>query len=198
MRDKTWSASEPPENLPPPPRTTLQKSRQSSREDKSTLLTTLVPDTSAAPTLKLLPPTVIHHHFVHIRKQWNGGDYWNAGGRHDKNLGNPGPSPTLTTSQTPRLQLQIPTLFHQVQTSLFTRSWTPSTPIDLPSNPGSASIDCVAAYSFTSANLPYGLLPEPHQAHLISLQSNFSGLPQTCPDHIPPTIRTSHQCPECF
>ncbi|KAG5729194.1 hypothetical protein E4T56_gene14556 [Termitomyces sp. T112] len=82
--DKTWSASGPPGNPPPPPWTTLQKPRQSSREDKLTPLTTPVPGTSVVPTLKLLPPSVIHHHLVQIRKQRSGGDYWNAGGRHDK------------------------------------------------------------------------------------------------------------------
>ncbi|KAG5329656.1 hypothetical protein C0989_009450, partial [Termitomyces sp. Mn162] len=85
-----------------------------------------------------------------------------------------------------------------VQTALFTWSQTPSNPIDPPSNPGSAPIDHPAAYSFTSANLPHGLLPEPRQARPISLQSNSSGPPQICPDHTPPTICTSHQCPEHF
>ncbi|KAG5352684.1 hypothetical protein C0989_001026 [Termitomyces sp. Mn162] len=84
MRDETWSASGPPGNPPPPLQMTLQKPRQSSQEDKSTPLTTPVPDTSMVPTLKLLPPTVIHHHLIQIRRQQSGGDYWNAGGRHDK------------------------------------------------------------------------------------------------------------------
>ncbi|KAG5327422.1 hypothetical protein C0989_011189, partial [Termitomyces sp. Mn162] len=83
-----------------------------------------------------------------------------------------------------------------VQTSLFAWSRTPSTPNDLPSNPGSVPIDHTAAYSFASVNLPYGLLPEPRQDRLVSSQSDFSGPPWTHPDHIPPTIRTSHQCPE--
>ncbi|KAG5349166.1 hypothetical protein C0989_005476, partial [Termitomyces sp. Mn162] len=47
-------------------------------------------------------------------------------------------------------------------------SQTPSVPIDLPSNPGSTPIDHAAAYSFASANLPYGLLPEPRQDRPIS------------------------------
>ncbi|KAG5328742.1 hypothetical protein C0989_010284, partial [Termitomyces sp. Mn162] len=85
-----------------------------------------------------------------------------------------------------------------VRTSLFAQSQTPSAPNDLPSNPGSVPIDHTAAYSFASANLPYGLLPEPRQDRLVSLQSNFSGPPWICLDHIPPTIRTSHQCPEHF
>ncbi|KAG5348490.1 hypothetical protein C0989_010423, partial [Termitomyces sp. Mn162] len=85
-----------------------------------------------------------------------------------------------------------------VQTSLFARSRTPSTPIDPPSNPGSTPIDHTAAYPFASANLPYGLLPEPCQDCPISLQSDFSGPPQICPDHIPLAICTGHQCPERF
>ncbi|KAG5732668.1 hypothetical protein E4T56_gene16778 [Termitomyces sp. T112] len=91
-----------------------------------------------------------------------------------------------------------PDTLSQTQTPLSIWSQTPSTPIDLPSNPGSTPIDHIAAYSFTSTNLPYGLLPEPRQARPISLQSDFSGPPRICPDHIPPTIRTSHQCPERF
>ncbi|KAG5323001.1 hypothetical protein C0989_012464, partial [Termitomyces sp. Mn162] len=75
-------------------------------------------------------------------------------------------------------------------------SRTPSAPNDLPSNPGSVPIDHTAAYSFASANLPYGLLPEPCQDRLVSSQSDFSGPPRICLDHIPPTIRTSHQGPE--
>ncbi|KAG5349881.1 hypothetical protein C0989_001420, partial [Termitomyces sp. Mn162] len=73
---------------------------------------------------------------------------------------------------------------------------TPSVPNDLPSNPGSIPIDHTATYSLASANLPYGLLPEPRQDRLVSSQSDFSGPSRICLDHIPPTTRTSHQGPE--
>ncbi|KAG5719360.1 hypothetical protein E4T56_gene13504 [Termitomyces sp. T112] len=89
-----------------------------------------------------------------------------------------------------------PTLLYQVRTSLFARSQTSSVPNDLPSNPGSVPIDHTATYSLTSANLPYGLLPEPHQDRLVSSQSDFSGPSRICLDHTPPTTRTSHQGPE--
>ncbi|KAH0587651.1 hypothetical protein H2248_006418 [Termitomyces sp. 'cryptogamus'] len=83
-----------------------------------------------------------------------------------------------------------------VRTSLFARSWTPSAPNDLPSKPGSAPTDHTAASFFASANPPYGLLPEPRQDRLVSSQSNFSGPPRICLDHIPPTTRMSHHGPE--
>ncbi|KNZ81590.1 hypothetical protein J132_11351 [Termitomyces sp. J132] len=86
---------------------------------------------------------------------------------------------------------------YQVRTSLFARSRTPSTPNDLPSNPGSAPIDHTATYSLASANLPYGLLPEPRQDRLISPQSDFSGPSRICLDHISPITRANHQDPEC-
>ncbi|KAG5721497.1 hypothetical protein E4T56_gene13223, partial [Termitomyces sp. T112] len=85
---------------------------------------------------------------------------------------------------------------YQVRTSLFARSRTPSTPNDLPSNPGSAPIDHTATYSLASANLPYGLLPEPRQDRLISPQSDFSGPSRICLDHISPITRANHQDPE--
>ncbi|KNZ75970.1 hypothetical protein J132_00718 [Termitomyces sp. J132] len=85
---------------------------------------------------------------------------------------------------------------YQVRTSLFARSRTPSTPNDLPSNPGSAPIDHTATYSLASANLPYGLLLEPRQDRLISPQSDFSGPSRTCLDHISPITRANHQDPE--
>ncbi|KNZ72569.1 hypothetical protein J132_02729 [Termitomyces sp. J132] len=85
---------------------------------------------------------------------------------------------------------------YQVRTSLFARSQTPSTPNDLPSNPGSAPIDHTATYSLASANLPYGLLLEPRQDRLISPQSDFSGPSRTCLDHISPITRANHQDPE--
>ncbi|KAG5716800.1 hypothetical protein E4T56_gene20974 [Termitomyces sp. T112] len=47
--------------------------------------------TPAAPTLKLLPSTVIHHHLIEI----SGGDYWNAGGRHDEIWEIPGTTPAV-------------------------------------------------------------------------------------------------------
>ncbi|KAH0580733.1 hypothetical protein H2248_002220 [Termitomyces sp. 'cryptogamus'] len=90
---------------------------------------------------------------------------------------------------------------YQVRTSLFALSRTPSTPNDLPSNPGSAPIDHTATYSLASANLPYGLLPEPRQDRLISPQSDFSGPSRTCLDHISQlpaqTTRTQNvfECP---
>ncbi|KNZ76010.1 hypothetical protein J132_00687 [Termitomyces sp. J132] len=87
---------------------------------------------------------------------------------------------------------------YQVRTSLFARSRTPSTPNDLPSNPGSAPIDHTATYSLASANLPYGLLPEPRQDRLISPQSDFSGPSRICLDHISPITRANHQDPECL
>ncbi|KAH0590961.1 hypothetical protein H2248_001074 [Termitomyces sp. 'cryptogamus'] len=87
---------------------------------------------------------------------------------------------------------------YQVRTSLFARSRTPSTPNDLPSNPGSAPIDHTATYSLASANLPYGLLPEPRQDRLISPQSDFSGPSRTCLDHISPITRANPQDPECL
>ncbi|KAH0590560.1 hypothetical protein H2248_000701 [Termitomyces sp. 'cryptogamus'] len=104
-------------------------------------------------------------------------------------------TPKFSGSQ---LRSQTPTLFHQVQTSLFAQSRTPSTPIDLPSNPGSAPIDHTAVHSFASANLPYSLLPEPRQDHPISSQPDFSGPSRICLNHIPPTTRTRHQCPDVF
>ncbi|KAG5350079.1 hypothetical protein C0989_000291, partial [Termitomyces sp. Mn162] len=108
----------------------------------------------------------------------------------------PKSSSTLTTSQTPRPRLQTPTLLYQVRTSLFAWSQTPSAPNDLPSNPGSVPIDHTATYSLASANLPYGLPPEPRQDRLVSPQSNFSGPPRICLDHISPTTRATHPDPE--
>ncbi|KAG5735423.1 hypothetical protein E4T56_gene12769 [Termitomyces sp. T112] len=79
---------------------------------------------------------------------------------------------------------------------MITNPDTPSPGPNLALRSGSVPIDHTAAYPFASANLPYGLLPEPCQDRLVSSQSNFSGPPQVHPDHTPPTIRTSHQCPK--
>ncbi|KNZ75625.1 hypothetical protein J132_02567 [Termitomyces sp. J132] len=93
---------------------------------------------------------------------------------------------TITNPDTP----------YQVRTSLFAQSRTPSVPNDLPSNPSSIPIDHTATYSLASANLLYGLPPEPRQDRLVSSQSDFSGPSRICLDHISPTTRMSHQGPE--